>query len=82
MHDVLVTKAMPFQFIDGNKLKTYKMGLTNHTWPISHHITPLVINGFTGGHTHTDARTKTISRNQACAAFGPAQMVLKSGLST
>ena len=29
------------------------MGITNHTWPISHNITPLVINGPGGGHTHT-----------------------------
>ena len=44
------------------------MGLTNHTQPISHHITPLVVNGLRSGqtdtHTHTDAQTKKISRNQ------------------
>ena len=35
---------------------------------------PLVINGLGDGHahTHTDAQTKTISRNQAHAAFGRA----------
>ena len=46
------------------------MGLTNRIRPISHHITPLFINALGGGHTytHTNAQTKTISRNQACAA--------------
>ena len=39
------TKATPMQFIDGNKLKSHRMGLTNHTWPTRHHITSLVING-------------------------------------
>ena len=38
---------------------------------ISRHIMPLVINSLGGGHTytntHTDVRTGTISRNQACA---------------
>ena len=48
-----VTKAMPIQFIDGNELKSCRMGLTNHTRPISHHITSLVINALKGGHTHT-----------------------------
>ena len=32
-----VTKAMPFQFIDGNILKSCRMGFTNHTRPISYH---------------------------------------------
>ena len=46
------------------------MRLTNHTWPISHHIMPLVITALRGGHTDTDkhrhtyVQTKTISRNQ------------------
>ena len=37
------------------------MGLTNHTRPISHHITPLVIDTLRGGHTdwHTDTGTDT-----------------------
>ena len=30
--------------------------LTNHTRPISYHITPLVINALGGGHTHTSMR--------------------------
>ena len=42
--------------------KSRKTCLTNHTQPISHHITPLVINahrgGYTDRHTHTDARKK------------------------
>ena len=35
------------------------MGLTNHTQPISHHITPLVINTLKGGDTdrQTDRQT-------------------------
>ena len=65
-----VPKATPIQFINGNKLKSCRMGLTNHTQPISHHITPLVINALEGKHTNTDtdtdAQTKTISRNQSC----------------
>ena len=40
---------------------------------ISRHITPLVINSLGGGHTqthtHTDVRTETILKNQACAWF-------------
>ena len=55
-----------------NKLKSCRMGLTNHTWPTLHHVTPLVIIGLGGGHTHihthTDFRTKTISKNQVHAA--------------
>ena len=53
--------ATPIQFIDGNKLKSCKAGLTNHTWPISHHITALVINAFGGEHTdgQTDRHTCT-----------------------
>ena len=58
---------MPIQFINGNKLKSCKTGLTNHTRPISHLIMPLVINVLWGRHTdtqtHTDMQTKTISRN-------------------
>ena len=30
-----------------------KACLTNHTWSISHHIIPLVINALEVGHTHT-----------------------------
>ena len=58
LHNVLV---MPIQFIDGNKLKSYRMGLNNH-------ITPLVINGLGGRdivtHIATDVQTKLISRNK------------------
>ena len=52
--------ATLIHFIDGNyrmKLlkagKSHKTCLTNHTQSISHHITPLVINGLGGGHTDT-----------------------------
>ena len=59
--------------------KSRKTCLTNCTWPISHHITPLVINDLGGGHTdthtHTNARTKAISRNQAHAAEGRTRLV-------
>ena len=54
-----VNKAMPFQFIDSNKVKSTRMGLTNHTWPISHHIVPLVINDLGGRHTDRHAHTHT-----------------------
>ena len=47
-----VTKTTPIKFIDGNKLKSCRTGLTNHTRPISHHITPLVINALRSD-THT-----------------------------
>ena len=46
-----VTSAMVLQFIDDNILKSFRMGLTNHTWPISHHIRLLVIIGLGVG-TH------------------------------
>ena len=61
-----VTNATPFQFIDGNILKNYRMGLNNHTRPISHHITPLPINALGGGHTdkQTDRHTyQRVSKN-------------------
>ena len=42
--------------------------------PISHHITPLVINSLRGEHTHTQAyrrlRTEAILRNQQAPACG------------
>ena len=52
-----VTKATPIRFITGNKLKSCRMGLTNHTQPVSHHITPLVINALEGRHTDTHTHT-------------------------
>ena len=52
-----VTKAAPLQFIDGNILKSRITCLTNPPQPISHHITPLVIN--TLGSGHTDRHTHT-----------------------
>ena len=71
-----VTKAMPIHSIDGKKLKSCRTGLTNHTWSISNHIMPLVMNAIrrnihkhTHTHTHTDTRTKTISRNQKHASL-------------
>ena len=52
-----------------------KLVITNRTWHISQHITPLVINALGGRqtdkqtdthtHTHTNARTKAISSNHA-----------------
>ena len=38
--------------------ESHKFYLTNHTWPISHHITPLVTNALRGGHTDTQAHTQ------------------------
>ena len=42
-------------------------GLTNHTWPISHHITPLVINALGGRHTHTHTHKHTHKHTYQCA---------------
>ena len=42
------------------------MGLTNHTRPISHHITPLVITALgvdTKTNTHTHTRTYQVNKN-------------------
>ena len=44
------TKAKPSQFINGNILKSCRMALTNRTWSILHHITPLVSNALRGRH--------------------------------
>ena len=48
-------------FIDGKchtkqlkSVKSNKTWLTKHTWSISHHITPLVINAFGDGHQHVN----------------------------
>ena len=72
-----ITKATPIRFINDKCYikqlkaeKSRKTCLTNHTWPISHHIMPLVINAHgadtqTDRQTHIDTRTKTISRNLA-----------------
>ena len=74
----------------GKRLKSCKTCLTNHTWSISYHITLLVINVLgedidkhsrtsarTYTCTHNDARTKAISRNQACAGRRPTHALLK-----
>ena len=65
--NALSYKAMPFLFMDSNKLKGCKTGVTNHTQPIFHQIRPLVITalvgGYTDAHTYTNTRTKMISRN-------------------
>ena len=45
-----VTKTTLIIFIDGNKLKSCRMGLTNHTWPISRHW---LLMADTQSHTHT-----------------------------
>ena len=59
-----VTKDMPIHFIDGkchikqlNAGKSRKTCLANHTWPISHHIMPIVINALKDGHTHRHTQT-------------------------
>ena len=50
---------MPYELKAGESRKTC---LTNRTRPISHHITPLVINGLGGGHTDTRTYTQTHTR--------------------
>ena len=67
MYDVLYYYGYAHPFIDGNKLKSCRTGLTDHIQHISHHIMLLVINGFGCGHTdtqththrHTDTQTDT-----------------------
>ena len=59
------------------------MGLTNHTQPISHHITPLVINTLGGGHIETKTQTQkqihtTISRKPGVHGQNPCTPGLKS----
>ena len=84
-----VNMATPIHFINGKcYIKQFKEGkshetcLTNHTRPISLHIMPLVINALGNGHTdtHTNVRTKEISRNQVCTAFSHACLVEKFAL--
>ena len=48
-----VTTAMPIQFINGNKLKSCRLGLTNHTQPISCHW----LLTHSGTDTQTDRQT-------------------------
>ena len=40
------------------------MGLTNPTRPISHHMTPLIINTHGGRHTHRHRHTDTDTHTQ------------------
>ena len=42
--------------------KSHETCLTNHTQPILHHITPLVINAFGGGYTDTQTHTQLPKR--------------------
>ena len=62
-----VTNATPFQFIDGNILKSCRMGLIHRTQAISHYITPLVINAVGGGHTDRQTKTHTHTHTHAHA---------------
>ena len=62
--------ATPIHFIDGKchvqKLKagkSHETCLSNRTQPISHHITPLVINALRGGHTDTHAYRRANQSN-------------------
>ena len=55
---------MSIYFINGKcyKLKSeksHKNCLTKHTWFISHHITPLVVNAIEGEHVDTHKHTHT-----------------------
>ena len=70
-----VKMATPIHFIDGKcRMKYLKAGksrktcLTNCTRPISHHITPLVINGLGGGHTDTDTQKGSYVNRDLCIA--------------
>ena len=73
--NALSYKAMPFLFMDSNKLKGCKTGVTNHTWPILHQIRPQVITtlvgGYTDAYTYTNTQIKLISRNRACGRQRP-----------
>ena len=73
---------MPFQFIDGNILKSCRMGLTNHTWPVSHYIMSLVINALGGGHTdthtHINRQTKRFQETR-CAQLKVVHTGSKTG---
>ena len=74
-----ITKAIPIYYIDGKchkkqlkSRKSQKTCLTNHTRFISHHIMPLVINAFRGGHTDTHILTcepKQFQRRAPAAWF-------------
>ena len=70
MATVLHTKGTLIHFIDGKchikqlkSGKSFKIYLANYTWSISHHIMPLVINAFGGGHMHTHICTNVGGRN-------------------
>ena len=84
-----VNKVTPINFFDGRchikqlrAGKSHKICLTNHTWSISYHIMPLVINGLEGGDTHThgntDMQAKAISRNQAHTGLRPVRAWFKN----
>ena len=62
--------------------KSHRTYLTNHTGSISHHITPLVINGLrmdthANTHAYKPSWTEAILRNQACASHRPAHACFK-----
>ena len=48
-----------------NDVRDCRTCLTNHTKPISHHITPLVIYSLGGGHTDTHTQTHTHRHRRA-----------------
>ena len=52
--------------------KSCKTCLTNHTWSISHHITPMVINEVGDKHTHQHANKQvdsSLPKNQALIRY-------------
>ena len=62
-----VNMATPIHFIDGKyHIKLLRAGksretcLTNRTQPISHYITPLVINALRGGHTDRQTHARIL----------------------
>ena len=72
-----VTKAMIIQFIDGKchimKRKSCKTVLSGYYTCVSRDLLLMALGADT--HTHTNVRTKMISRNQVHAAFGCAHLV-------
>ena len=68
-----VTKAMVIHFIDGKchiiKRKSHKTALSGYYACVSCDV--LLMASGADTHTHTDVRTKTISRNQALRLHAP-----------
>ena len=76
-HAVLIWPRPSIFIYSKCHIKKLKVGkscetcLTNRTWPISHHITPLVINPLTGGHTDTHILTREPNQLQEIRCARP-----------